>query len=459
MRRPGLAPFLSYFICLLLIGAFVRDTASQPSLFVTIHEFLKLPLGLGDPLSFAAGALDIYKYNWPTPGSYWLIHLWPPGFMLLEGWILKVFGENAPFIAVLLVLSSLMCAVMLSVFRHVLLAFVPATVATLLPLLPFCFPVTRQFLLEPMGLVLGETFSVSFFVTGVLLLWLAATERKLKTAIFAGLLVALSAYFRSQYEIIVVLMTACALPLALWAFLALRRKAAKPEARAQILASVKAIAVMLVAAHVFMAPWRIHNKIEANSSSWVQTQDLTYKYLVTTDAELLAEGGYFVQHGGGNLACVLDPSVCGKPEKALILGVFLRHMGEWLRIKIALLPEYWFARLSEWGVPNVAAGLGDNVANGLALLCLLAIAPLLYLGRRAPGSEVLTWLFSSVFMFFFLIVVLIHYEIRYFYIFKVFAIVTAVVLGCRLWHQLKTQRAELGSVIPAAGDPDKVPQA
>lgn len=443
LRRAGFVPLLGYFACLLLIGVFVRDTASQPGLFSTIHGFLSTPQDMGDPVSFATGALDIYRFNWPSPGNYWLIHLWPPGFMLLEGGILKLFGEEAPFIAILMVLSSLSSAMMLSVLRRALIGFVPAAVATLLPLLPFCFPVTRQFLLQPTGLVLGEAFSVAFFITSVLLVWLAAKERNLTRAVVAGLLLALSAYFRSQYELIVVLMTACALPLALWAFIAMRRKGGEAEARTQILYSLKAVAVLLVTAHVLMAPWRIHNKVEADSLAWVQTQDLTYQYLLSTDAALLAGNGAFVIRGGGNVACALDPSVCGKSDRALILGVFVAHMREWLQIKASLLPEYWFASINDWGVPVTAAGRGDNLANGLALLCVLAIAPLLHLGRRALASDVLIWLFSSFFIFFFLVFVLIHYEVRYFYLFKIFAIVSSVLLACRAWHQMNTARNEI----------------
>src|SRR4051812_26256355 len=50
----------------------------------------------GDPTSFLKGAADIATHGWVTPENYWLVHLWPPGFMVMEALLLRAFGEAVP---------------------------------------------------------------------------------------------------------------------------------------------------------------------------------------------------------------------------------------------------------------------------------------------------------------------------------------------------------------------------
>ncbi len=78
--------FFVYFFIALCIGVFVRDVSLQPDLFLTLTSCLTL-YGDGDPGSFATAGLDIYHYGWVTHQHQWIFHFWPPGFMMLEGYI------------------------------------------------------------------------------------------------------------------------------------------------------------------------------------------------------------------------------------------------------------------------------------------------------------------------------------------------------------------------------------
>lgn len=437
LNRASRLSFLAYFAILLAIGVWVRDFSPQPDLLATIHTF-GASTGMGDPTSFASGALDIYRHNWFTPATQWLISLWPPGFMVLEGFILKIFGENAPFIAVLLVLSALLNALMLSTFRRFLLPLVPAIAAFLLPLVPFCFPVARMFLLQPTGLTMGEAFAVPLFVMAALLTMLATRERRLTTAILGGVSLALATYFRSQYELLVVVLSACALPTMAWLYLRSRWKGIDAGLRAQAWTSLKTIALVLVAAHVVMLPWRVHNKIVSNRVSWVATQDLVAANSLKTSEALRNNYGGFIVEGGGNLACILEPTYCGQTDQALVYRALFNHPGEWYARKLSLIDDYWFAATTDWVTPRSDPSLGENLSNWLLLLYIFAIAPLLWLTRRNPTATASVWLLGSFFICFFAIFTLVHLEARYFYLIKIFSTVGGIALACEAWSRRRS---------------------
>lgn len=443
MRKPALSlgtclHFALYFACLMAIGLWVRDIPFQPSLSATIHTFTQ-GLQMGDPGSFASGALDVYRNGWFTPPNRWLIHLWPPGFMLLEAAILRVFGEQAPFITILLVLSALLHSYMMTLLRHILLSMVPAAAASLLPLVPFCFPVTRQFLLEPTGLILGEAFAAGFYLSSVLLIFLAVRKQRLSLAIFGGLLLALSAYFRSQYGTIAMMTTLGALPLLLWLALKARQTNVQAPLRHQIVFSMKTLLLALVAANALMLPWRIHNKLEGGKTTWVYTQETMAVGSLSRTEDLLKVGGEWIVVGGGNMACIVAPEYCGKKDPGLFYRAFFEHPGEWILRKAALLDDYWFNSILDWTNPKSAQSIGDWIANSVMLAYLLAIAPLLWLTRRHPESSVLVWLFGSFFLCYCAIFTLAHFETRYFYLIKIFATVGTTLMASMAWNRWRTR--------------------
>ena len=139
--------FLMYFSICCFIGFYVRDISGQPDFFEDVNHFISNYNKFGDPLSFANGALDIYTYSWFSSGNSWLIHLWPTGFMLLEGLILKIFGINAPFILILIILNSLFTTCFLTMLQLYLSQALPKIVAVFSSLFILIFPLTRLWLL------------------------------------------------------------------------------------------------------------------------------------------------------------------------------------------------------------------------------------------------------------------------------------------------------------------------
>ena len=99
-----------YFLILLAILLFVRDIQIEYNnlLFLTPNELLKnAPQGI-DPAAFMRTALEIARDGWITASNQWVFNLWPPGFVLLEALIIKLFGVDAPIILILQVLTSIL---------------------------------------------------------------------------------------------------------------------------------------------------------------------------------------------------------------------------------------------------------------------------------------------------------------------------------------------------------------
>ncbi|MCC7679929.1 glycosyltransferase [Janthinobacterium sp. FW305-128] len=434
--RNGMWFFL-YFLVLLSLGWLVRDVASQPSLWATMAEFVHPQTGtsMGDPKSFAMGAMNFYQFGMITEPNMWLIRLWPPGFMFLEGMILKLFGVNAPVIFVLLILASLMGAFMLFILRKHLMLLVSPAIATLLPLLPFAFPLPRFFLLQPNGLILGESFAIIFFLTALLLLPLALRLRSIWVAIGAGLLLALSAYFRSQFELIVVVLSAAGVCLAILLCCLLLKKEQAAEHRSHIKWMLALVAVAMITANLSMLPWRVKNYFDPYlvNMSWVQTSQLIYINASKTNKELLDVGGEWVINGGGNIACNVEPSYCGNPGKDGFYQALIKHPRQWFGRKISLLGDYWFSSLADLGGVIRISSFMENTTNFFYLLCVLATLPLLWMVRRHRNFLLYGWICGAFYSCFAVVLSLVHLETRYFFVIKIFALFSTIGLSCLAW--------------------------
>lgn len=128
--------WIFYFSVLLFISFFIRDIPNQYEIYYTIDEIIKSSQ-LGDPVSFLTGALDISKNGWFTPANQWLINLWPPAFMILEGYIIKLFGNNVYLIVVLQILASFIFSFVLIMLYSFISKNINRLTAFFIPLLLF----------------------------------------------------------------------------------------------------------------------------------------------------------------------------------------------------------------------------------------------------------------------------------------------------------------------------------
>ena len=195
----------AYFAILLSIAFCVRDIPNQPDVFNTTLQHISTGAirGLDDPASFATAAIHLAKAGRISAADEWYFNLWPPGFMFMEAMIITVFGQEAPIILVLQILAVVLFSIVLLLLYQTLNLYSKyKIVAILLPLLIFALPVSRVFLLQPIGITLGESFAIGSFLLFILLALRSIECFSFRYAIFSGLFLALSAYFRSQFEFI-----------------------------------------------------------------------------------------------------------------------------------------------------------------------------------------------------------------------------------------------------------------
>jgi hypothetical protein len=428
--RSGGGVFVSYFMGLLLLALLTSILTGQATWGAGLMEFTQLH-PTADPAYFASGALDIARHGWIDPGNQWLIRLWPPGFMVLEGLGVRLVGENGPFLIPLLAVSAFCCATWMSLLRGYLLrSGMRQRRATLAPLLPFVFPLSSFFLLSPIGLSFGETFAVSLYAMGFVLVLLAFGAESLwkvaALAAAAGFSFAGASYFRSQFELLVLSLSlgAAAIFVIAAAFYMVKKKSCM-DVRVLLIS-----AVSLVAAHSAMAPWRIHNYVISGSTSWVATSTLVYENALRPEKDLLKAGGTVVVKGGGHLACKLEPRFCGQKDGSYFYRSFLNNMGTWIAFKAQLLPGYWLAppRLEEMWWPGVEATATQKAANLAFLACLFAALWRLWWIRRDPIFPLQAWLILSLYGCLAAVYTVVHLEARYFYLPKIFSVIALVAL-------------------------------
>ncbi len=414
-----------YISVLLLIVLLVRDAPHQPALGANIHNFMLPPnaYAYNDPKYFAMGAVDLYHHRWFTPENYWLIRLWPPGFMTLQAALLYLFGVDAPIILLLGCLSAALFTAVLLIARRYLTLYLSVWLASLIPLLVFSVPLVRLFLLEPIGLVFGEAFSIGFVLIAVALVAISGHSGSKCAAASAGICLALAAYFRSQYEILVNFLTLFAVAWLFWAVTARLVWRERLGPRGHLATGVSLALIVVLSAQLAMLPWRISSRLDPNiqSFAWVHTQRLIYKNNGMTDEELFKVQGGWIVRGGGNLGCKIDAKYCGQSSARSFYASFARNAVEWYRQKVPLWKKYWFASNRTFGDAAVGGvpSATETAANIIFLICLFVTWPLLWMSRQSPEVRMLVWFSLSLQTAFFLLLTFVHMETRYFYLLKI----------------------------------------
>ena len=353
--------------------------------------------------------------------------------MTLIGLILKLLGPSAPIVFSLQAVAGFALAGMFAFERRVLVSLVGATGAAILPFFVLLVPLFRNFLLEPEGVVLGETFALSMFFSCVFVLIVSLDKRSLGYAAAAGAFLAFSAYFRTQFELIVLILTFAALAFAAGAFVLCRFRPLR-DGNSDCARTAKTLLVCVIVANALMFPWRLHNLGAIHSMRWVITSDVVGFDAFANTEYLTSNGSGFVVDGGGNLGCALEPPLCGKGKSSDLLPVFIRHFFAWEAIKASILPKYWFASLDYLGSAAFAPTRADLIWNWLLALTF----PLTFVGLLAARAyrwrPFLIWLTASFCAYLFFVHSIVHFEVRYFFLPKMFFFHMTVLLVSIAWR-------------------------
>jgi hypothetical protein len=420
----------TYFVLLLLMAIWARDIPGQfDASHMTLQGVIQTST-MGDPASFAKAALDIAENGWLSSSNDWIFNLWPPGFVLLEALIVKLLGQQAPVLVVLQVLAVLLHTAVLLQLANFLKRVVNTRLAYILPMLVFLFPVSRVFLLQPTGISLGESFSIGFFLVGFFLMLQASSKNSTTVAICSGVFLALSAYFRSQFEIILLALAFWTLMISLvYRFVAM----AKPGKATWLVTNSKAVVVAIVTAHAVMLPWRAYHWIYQGSPQWVQTASVTFGNAVQTSDFLEKHQGGFVVEGGGNLVCRIDPSTCGDVvnAKGHFIKTFFANPFEWYTLKLEVIGKYWYSSIRNWSSVGAAPSSMDVIINGVLLLAL-CLVPMFLFSRTVRIREyflALLLMNLSLYSAYLLIFTAQQFEVRYFYFPKIIGVIFFILLA------------------------------
>jgi hypothetical protein len=371
----------------------------------------------GDPLSFATAAKDVVQNGWVIDSSKSTFDLWPPGFVLLEAGLLKLFGSNVPMPALLLVLSAGLFAALMIEMRRLLAASFGQW-AWLIPPLMFCFAEARIFILSSVGLLLGEWLAIGSFFLAMLLL-LRAT---LKATILAGILFAISAYTRSQFELF--LDVILVVSVGLWGSRYFNKSRNFNGWRVG-----KLLLIAMVVAQTLMLPWRLYHFQEGKGLRWVTSVDMIIQDGLASDMALQEDNKTFIIIGGGNVACHIAPEHCGEKESRIYLNIFLEHPFAWIKEKVQVLPKYWytFVNKSTFVLPFYNYPV-LNIAQSILLLSLLLSAALLWFVRKSPAANLWTGVGSGLLIAHLVIVLFAHLEVRYFFFIKIYSVFSLILL-------------------------------
>ncbi len=440
---------LFYFLILLGIVLWVRDIPNQYDTFTTMLPQVIKTSSMGDPTYFATAALDIAAHGWVSAGNEWTLNLWPPGFILLEAAIIKTMVQGAPVILILQLFAAVLLAVLMMLLNRLLRPWLGDAMALLLPLVIIIFPMPRVFLLQPTAITLGESYAIIFYLIAMVCAIYSVKKNTLRSAIYAGFFLALAAYFRSQFEIYLLALSAWGIFIIIWLSVRYLRSAEKANNPYPSSHLIKTIALTLVVAHLLTAPWRMYHWIYQDSIKWVHTSSLTFINSVQPSNILNSTGGGFVVSGGGNLTCRIDPSTCGRTNeaKALFIRTFLNHPVEWYSLKFKLFAPYWFSSVENFVNIVKLPSLIDIFTNMIFLAALVGVIVLLCMPnmRRQRLWPLLLWINLSFFTTTGLIVSLSHFEVRYFYFPKIYGIVMFLFLASLSYriHQDKNHKMEL----------------
>lgn len=400
--------------------------------------------GLGDPASFAKGGLAIFSDGWFSEKheTIWLINLWPPGFMLLEGVILKIFGMNAPLVGILQILAILILAIVCNLFRIYLCFYIKPMIAIWVPFILLTSSQFASFMLGADFVVFGETYAISFVLIGLFCILLSYKMDNKNFAIAAGIGFAASAYFRSQFEMFFMVATVNFLAI----FISIKinnMKFIKSEIHSHYYrTALKSILISLITFHVMTVPYKIYTHHRIHSYLWVQTGANMLVNNFKTPEEV--EGVEILKNAGSNVACLVDLANCAVIRKQFLEGklsttrlaesvliTFLKHPFHWISLKIQLLPRFWFDSQNQ--SLSSFKNNKDNFFNYIFIGCCLFSFGWVLFTIKSEQSLIKYWISSSICFSYSIIFMISHYESRYFYFFKFYFFVLSLICFIRLF--------------------------
>lgn len=199
-----------------------------------------------------------------------------------------------------------------------------------------------------------------------------------------------------------------------------------------------------------MAPWRIIRLATVGQANWVSTSDLVYTNQLRTNSELIKAGAGWLVKGGANVACQIQPSECGKHEdsKKIVTGILISHPFEWTAYKFSRAPRYLMAPIvCDSGLTSLGKICRKFANNKLPQFSQRGISwprPFFLTvffstyfyhalnlirgssSESANTSVVLFWFNTALVMATLCVMLIVHFETRYFFSPFIFSVVSGM---------------------------------
>lgn len=373
----------------------------------------------GDPVSFIQGAMDIYHYNWFQSQNYWIINFWPPGFMILIGYLLKIIGIDGNLTLYLFFISCCLFSYLMILLKQYFHLYVNQFIASIMPIIFLLFPLNIFFMLSMNTVVFGEGMAIIFFLMGILLVLKSLHNKNYWTSCIAGLMLALSTYFRSTYEVYVNFLMVFSILYFIFLFF---MKLFKLHANLDI-GDIKYFIVIFLVMNLLMLPWRVfhyQNTTFPPSLAWSATSEMVYKDgSYTNEFFNKTPAADFLKKGGADVPCLIDQSYCENPNKKHFYKIFFHNIIEWSTYKLKITYDYWFASFNSLGSVKPQDTWDHYYVNVISSVLIIVNIFLIFYNLHDPLSRYLGVFYLGLLVCTLGISLIVHLEVRYLFMFKI----------------------------------------
>lgn len=439
----------------------------------SIDELIPV-LGLTDAGSYLKAAVDLQDGSMSTENR-WVLGLWPPGMPVILATMVKLGGGASPVLGMVF----LLCVLWSAVLATAALFLIPRRGYITFAIFGFMWVGTPIFtgwtihdgVLGSDGLAtaLGTLVTIG-------LLWaaVAKTRERPRFLLFAllGLGLAALAHLRIMWFYAVPAALGVLAVIVLVRILVMWARGRKDQIRRERRGYLEwgTLAVMFVIA---CTPWTLYvgTRLHPGNFSW-STGDYQWAQLWMTDEHLNNNGAGFLENGGGNWPCDLDPQRCGElaeiefstdlPYGGQGVNSFSDFQEEALKVALTNPAEFIADRtevtVETWlSVPGEAVGSYDNLGFGLATLAAFFASLVILVRdgiRRRSAAAVLVFLILGANIG---VVWLTHFETRYVVPLQAISLIVVafsiVPLEGRLWHRITARGRAQSEPVVDQSDP------
>jgi len=371
--------------------------------------------GLGDSGSYLKAALELSQLDGLTQDKHWVINLWPPGMVLLNGFLIEFFG--GAFAIAYSLLLILLWSTFVSIFAvkvEALWGLNAALLSSVLILLSGPF----QFWIFNRGLFYAEGFSQLFYLIGLIALIEGSRAKSygnsISYGVLAGVFLSLAAYFRASFSILEpLLFVGALLVLTTWVLLSLLRI----EQKAHLSRLFAVLSSAWVSIYLLMEPWLRFTAEEIRGvRSWsVVGEGFLRGVWIQRD-----EQAGFLSAGGIGWGCEINAAFCSKVlEQQTETGVpypineiTSEIVNTVISSPVAYFADRWHFLLSGWFSVDSSMGAA---AWGFGMVSLLAFLLVHYSHvRQAVAGEYIHWFVLLIVIILTIPQMIGHIEPRYF---------------------------------------------